>query len=82
MATPANPTNSITQASLIIQGFAGRALQFIHLKDSCREIFKDIIYSIRDNEIASANPKGEEIEVIKFDDMVFLINQNIDQQLT
>jgi len=50
----ANPTNSIIEASKVITLFAGTVIsKYPEMEDTCRELFKDILYSIRDKEIKS-----------------------------
>ena len=44
-----NATNSIIEVSKVITLFAGTVLaKYPEMEDSCREIFRDILYSIRD----------------------------------
>ena len=65
-----NPTNSIIQACKILQRFCGYILiRFKDIQDNCRDAFRDIIYSIREEPIEDES-KGAEVEVIKFNDLI------------
>ena len=72
-----SPTNDIIKCCKIVLRFCGYILiRFKELEDSCRDVFRDIIYSIR-NETEQDQAKGDEVEVIKFGDFIAKIHEII-----
>ena len=45
------------------------------LEDTCRDVFRDIIYSTRDTDDKEQDPKGAEFEVIMVEDLKAKIDE-------
>ena len=82
-----NPQEAIRSVCQIWLLFGGALVgSYPELADSCRDIFRDVIYSVRDADAGQANggdqsnPKGTEIEVMKLSDLVSKIQEQIRPQ--